>query len=241
VSTSVPKSNQLIDETFVYAFCERLLPWVPASVRPNHITLAGFSFGVAAACAYGLAGLSLSWLLVGVVAHLAFWLCDNLDGTVARHRGLTSVRGFFLDLTLDQVAYTLIYLAFGVSGIVLWPLAAGAGVLHLLHVHLIDMWIHLRGEEHFGKFGPTELTLIITASAVVTFVFHGPLVNAYGLTLRWFDVVAIVVIAAGAVEFTRSLLLLARLLPGPVDVVILREGRPKDPQPPDATPETRAQ
>ena len=240
VTTSVPKSNQLIDETFVYAFCERLLPWVPASVRPNHITLAGFSFGVAAACAYGLAGRSLSWLLLGVVAHLVFWLCDNLDGTVARHRGLTSVRGFFLDLTLDQVAYTLMYLAFGVSGIVLWPLAAGAAVLHLLHVHLIDMWIHLRGEEHFGKFGPTELTLVITLSAVVTFLFPGPLVNAFGVSLRWFDVVAIIVIAAGAIEFLRSLVLLTRLLPGPVDVVILREERLQDPSPPGEAPETRA-
>jgi hypothetical protein len=38
----------------------------------------------------------------------------------------------------------------GLSGVVLLPLATGAAILHLLHVHLIDMWIYLRGEEHFG-------------------------------------------------------------------------------------------
>jgi phosphatidylglycerophosphate synthase len=183
---------------------------------PNQVTLAGFSFGVLAAVGYALAGANRAWLVFGIAAHLVFWLCDNLDGTLARRRGLTSVQGFFLDLTLDQVAYVLIYLGLGLSGmVVLLPLAAGAAVLHLLHVHLIDMWIYLRGEERFGKFGPTELTLVITVSALITLVWPAPLLTVAGNELRWFDMVAVVVIAAGTVEFIRSLLLLVRQLPGP--------------------------
>jgi phosphatidylglycerophosphate synthase len=211
----LPKSNQLINEAFIYAFCERLLPWVPASVTPNQVTLTGFSLGVFAALFYALAGLNHGWLVLAIVAHLLFWFCDNLDGTLARRRGLTSVRGFFLDLTLDQVAYALIYLGLGVSSLILLPLAAAAAVLHLLHVHLIDMWIYLRGEERFGKFGPTELTLVITGSAVLTLIWSGPLLSVAGLGLRWFDLVAIVVIVAASVEFVRSLVLLVRQLPGP--------------------------
>jgi phosphatidylglycerophosphate synthase len=212
---AVPKSNQLIDETFIYAFCERLLPLVPRSVQPNQVTLIGFSFGALAALGYGLAGMQPLWLVFGIVAHLVFWVCDNLDGTLARRRGLTSVRGFFLDLTLDQVAYVLIYLGLGLSGVVLLPLAAGAAVIHLLHVHLIDMWIYLRGEEHFGKFGPTELTLIITVSAAISLVFPAPLFSVFGFPVRWFDAVAVIVIVAGGVELVRSLLQLVRVLPGP--------------------------
>jgi phosphatidylglycerophosphate synthase len=212
---SLPKANQLIDEAFIYAFCERLLPLVPRGVMPNHVTLVGFSLGVLAALGYGLSGLQRAWLVLAIVAHLLFWLCDNLDGTLARRRGLTSIRGFFLDLTLDQVAYVLIYLGLGASSLVLLPLAAGAAVLHLLHVHLIDMWIHLRGEEHFGKFGPTELTLIITGSALVTLVAPGPLFFLAGVGVRWFDLVASIVIIAGSIELVRSLLQLARQLPGP--------------------------
>jgi phosphatidylglycerophosphate synthase len=215
VSSTVPRTNQLIDESFIYAVCDRLLPLLPRSVKPNHVTLAGFSFGVLAAVGYGLAGVNRTWLLFGIAAHLAFWVCDNLDGTLARRRGLTSVQGFFLDLTLDQVAYVLIYLGLGLSGVVLLPLAAGAAVVHLLHVHLIDMWIYLRGEEHFGKFGPTELTLIITVSALVTFVYPAPLLSVSGMPLRWFDLVAAIVIVAGVVELIRSLVLLVRQLPGP--------------------------
>src|SRR5919199_25883 len=109
---SVPKANQLINEAFIYGFCERLLPLIPRSVMPNQVTLAGFSFGVLAAVGYGLARNPV-WLIVAICAHLLFWLCDNLDGTLARRRGLTSMRGFFLDLTLDQVAYMLIYLGLG--------------------------------------------------------------------------------------------------------------------------------
>jgi phosphatidylglycerophosphate synthase len=212
---SLPKANQLINEAFIYSFCERLLPWVPRSVTPNQVTLTGFSFGVLAALGYGLAGLNRGWLLLAIGAHLVFWVCDNLDGTLARGRDLTSVRGFFLDLTLDQVAYALIYVGLGASGLILLPLAAAAAVLHMLHVHLVDMWIYLRGEERFGKFGPTELTLIITASALITLIWPGALLNVAGLSLRWFDLVAIVVIVAASIEFVRSLVQLAGQLPGP--------------------------
>ena len=214
-SAGLHKSNQLIDETFIYAICDRFLPVLPTNVMPNHVTLVGFGFGVLAALGYGLGGVQVWWLALGIAAHLLFWLCDNLDGTLARRRGLTSVRGFFLDLTLDQVAYALIYLGLGFSGLVLLPLAAMAAVVHLLHVHLIDMWIYLRGEERFGKFGPTELTLVITGTALVTLVWPGAVVTAFGLGLRWFDLVAIAVIGAGVLELVRSLLLLEQLLPGP--------------------------
>jgi phosphatidylglycerophosphate synthase len=214
-SPSLPKSNQLINEAFIYAFCERLLPWIPSSVTPNQVTLTGFAFGVVAALMYALSGLNRAFLILAIAAHLLYWVCDNLDGTLARKRGMTSVRGFFLDLTLDQVAYALIYLGLGISSLILLPLAAAAAVLHLLHVHLIDMWIHLRGEERFGKFGPTELTLVITGSAVLTLIWPGPILSLAGIDLRWFDLVAIVVILAATIEFVRSLVLLAGQLPGP--------------------------
>jgi hypothetical protein len=77
------------------------------------------------------------------------------------------------------------------------------------------MWIYLRGEERFGKFGPTELTLIITFSALITILWPGALLTVAGVGLRCFDLVAIAVIAAGLFEFVRSLRLLAQLLPGP--------------------------
>jgi phosphatidylglycerophosphate synthase len=212
---SVPKANQLISEAFIYGFCERLLPLIPDAVQPNQVTLFGFSCGALAALGYGLAGLNRGWLIFGVVAHLVFWVCDNLDGTLARRRGLTSVRGFFLDLTLDQVSYVLIYVGLGASAVLLVPIAAAAAVVHLLHVHLVDMWIYLRGEEHFGKFGPTELTLVITMSVLVTFIWPGPLLSILGVALGFFDLVALLMIAVGAVEFVRSLLLLVGQLPGP--------------------------
>jgi hypothetical protein len=74
----------------------------------------------------------------------------------------------------------------------------------------------LRGEERFGKFGPTELTLIITGSGVVMLVWPAPMVSLAGFDLRWFDLVAVVVVVSATIELVRSLLLLVRELPGPV-------------------------
>ncbi len=75
-------------------------------VHADHVTLAGFAIGLAAAAAIGWREFGL-----GLALLLASRLCDGLDGALARRTAPTD-RGGFLDITLDFLFYASIPLAF---------------------------------------------------------------------------------------------------------------------------------
>jgi CDP-diacylglycerol--glycerol-3-phosphate 3-phosphatidyltransferase len=70
-----------------------------AGVRPDHITVLGLLFSVAAGLAFWYGAFQ-----AGAVIALASGLCDMLDGQLARVRGTASRFGAFLDSTLDRAA-----------------------------------------------------------------------------------------------------------------------------------------
>ena len=77
-----------------------------AGVHADHVTLAGFAIGIAAA-------LCIAWhqFMLGLVLLLTSRLFDGLDGALARLTVPTD-RGGFLDITLDFLFYAAIPLAF---------------------------------------------------------------------------------------------------------------------------------
>ena len=94
--------------------------WLAArGVTANHVTLAGFGFGLAAAVmiALGFAGAAMLPLLLNRVL-------DGIDGALARLTRPTE-RGAFLDIALDFVFYAAIPLAFAVQDPAANALAAG--------------------------------------------------------------------------------------------------------------------
>jgi phosphatidylglycerophosphate synthase len=76
---------------------------VPRSISPLHLTCAAFACGVQS-CIFAASG--------HVKFSLLFWALnralDCLDGAVARHRGVQSDLGGFLDLLGDFIVYSLI-------------------------------------------------------------------------------------------------------------------------------------
>jgi len=78
-------------------------------VRADHVTLAGFALGLAAAGA--VAGREFT---AGLMLMLASRLCDGIDGALARLSSPTE-RGAFLDITLDFLFYAAMPLAFAVA------------------------------------------------------------------------------------------------------------------------------
>lgn len=78
-------------------------------VHADHVTLAGFAFGMAAALTIAL---DHAW--VGLVLMLISRVLDGVDGALARLTAPTD-RGGFLDITLDFLFYASIPLAFAVA------------------------------------------------------------------------------------------------------------------------------
>jgi phosphatidylglycerophosphate synthase len=88
------------------ALGDRLDAWIQAAlpflfrrpVNPNGLTVAGMLVSFAAAVAFALG--EFAW---GGVLMLAGGFFDLIDGVVARHHGVASRFGAFLDATLDRV------------------------------------------------------------------------------------------------------------------------------------------
>ncbi len=81
------------------AVIHRLCPflfWRP--LDPNTLTILGTLVSLGAACAFAESALVLGGLLI-----LAGGFFDLVDGVVARHRGISTRFGAFLDSTLDRL------------------------------------------------------------------------------------------------------------------------------------------
>lgn len=104
-----------------------LVGWlVRKGVRPNHVTFLGTAFAVLAGVAFAFGG--FVW---GGYALLAGGLCDILDGHVARASGQATLKGAYLDSTLDRYADMVVLiglaLAYRGSWVVLAPLLVLVG------------------------------------------------------------------------------------------------------------------
>ncbi len=78
----------------------RLLPFLfRRRVNPNLLTVLGALISLLAA-----AVLALGWFIVGGVLVLVGGAFDLVDGVVARHHGISTRFGAFLDSTLDRLA-----------------------------------------------------------------------------------------------------------------------------------------
>jgi len=154
-----------------------------------------------------------------VLALMANWFGDSLDGTLARVRGLERPRyGFYVDHVLDIVGITLLMVGLACSGVMGPILALGVLIAYLLVAGEVFLATAVRREFHmsFAGVGPTELRLLLAAGAVA--LGGDPRVAAGPLgSLRLFDAGAIVAMTglgaallAAIVANTRAL---ARLEP----------------------------
>jgi CDP-diacylglycerol--glycerol-3-phosphate 3-phosphatidyltransferase len=116
----------VIKSTFgdrVDGLIHRLLPFLfRKRVNPNLLTVLGALISLIAAAA-----LAFGWFVVGGVLVLAGGACDLVDGVIARHHGMATRFGAFLDSTLDRLADMALLL-----GIAMYYVLAGEPGLVLL-------------------------------------------------------------------------------------------------------------
>jgi archaetidylinositol phosphate synthase len=143
-----------------------LVAWLaarlPAAVKPDHLTLAGFVGAFLCGIAYGLSWFSLDLLWVASAGLIINWFGDSLDGTLARFRKIERPRyGFFIDNTTDLLSQLCIFLGLGASPYMRFDVAclglAGYYMVSFFNlVKSIDTQVIKIG---FYGIGPTEIRL----------------------------------------------------------------------------------
>jgi phosphatidylglycerophosphate synthase len=93
-----------------------ILPRIPRSVTPMHLTLLGLSGSFLAGAASIACNWSFSWMPLVVFGIVINWFGDSFDGSLARYRNAERPRfGFLVDHTCDLFSQIVIIICFGFS------------------------------------------------------------------------------------------------------------------------------
>jgi phosphatidylglycerophosphate synthase len=183
------------DRGYALPLLRRLSAWavprVPASVTPNHLTLAGMAGLAVSGAAFALSRFGTDWLVVAALGLLAHPVLDAVDGDLARARGAHSRRGVFLDLFCDNVGAACVGAGLILCPYATTPIAALAYVAYSVAAMSGFMCLVMLREMPMPEIGPTETAVLLAVVALATFALGGACRPVAGLCLSPLDVAAL--------------------------------------------------
>lgn len=144
---------------------------VPKWVTPNMMTLFGAIGGLVGIVCAGLSYFNDLFLIgtcFGLVAHV---VCDDLDGYIARERGLASSAGAYFDLLTDILHITFLLIAMSFAGVISIYIAIFMVPVYALIIFTSMNEIHYLGKFTFPATGPIETHLYFMAICILTMIF----------------------------------------------------------------------
>ena len=159
---------------------------IPKNMTPNQMTAVGALGGLFAIISALLSNLS-RWFLIGTIAGLLTHLiADDLDGYIARTRGMSSRAGAYFDLITDVLMSTFLLLAFGLTPFAhLAPAAFAAPLYGIMNVTMMNYIIYFN-EFQFPRLGPVEAHIGYIAFCILAIIFKNNYIvfhNQYNL--KW--------------------------------------------------------
>ncbi len=147
---------------------KRCLIWLarrmPRWVNSDHLTALGCLGMFMVGASYALARWERAGLLLAIFWLGVNWFGDSLDGTLARVRNCQRPRyGFYLDHVVDTFGALFVLGGLGLSGIMSPAIAVGLLIAYYILAIEIFLATYALGTFHlsFGKFGPTELRILL--------------------------------------------------------------------------------
>ncbi len=178
---SEPKPHERVNDILLGPLERPALAWLaahmPAWVTPDHLTGIGIVGAALIFAGYWLSNLSEVFLWLPVLGLVINWFGDSLDGTLARHRKIERPRyGFFIDHTVDSFNEVLIVLGLGLSPYVRYDIASLALIGYLLLSVLVYIQTYIEGvfKISYGKFGPTEVRVILLVLTLLMYFADFP-------------------------------------------------------------------
>jgi archaetidylinositol phosphate synthase len=143
-------------------------------VKPDHLTLLGFSGALLTGTGFVLSCWSTRWLWLANFGLIANWLGDSVDGTLARYRQIERPRyGFFIDHTSDMFSQVVIFIAIGISPCAHFAVACLGLITFLMAFIYTMIGTHVRQRmriTYFG-FGPTEIRALLFIGNLLVLAF----------------------------------------------------------------------
>lgn len=198
---TVEFKNATRQQTSLLAPLERVcLSWLalkmPPWVKPDHLTLLGFTATLMAGACYALSRWWAPSLLIVNLFIAINWFGDSLDGTLARARNKQRPRyGFYVDHMIDSFGAVFLLCGLALSGYMSWTIAFVVLVTFLLlsiELYLAAYTVGTFKLSHY-KFSPTELRVLLMIGNVRAFLH--PTAHLFGSEYRLFDVGSAIAVA----------------------------------------------
>jgi phosphatidylglycerophosphate synthase len=146
---------------------------MPRWVSSDHMTILGLISAFIIATGYILTWHNTWWLLLTNFGLLLNWFGDSLDGTLARVRHTErEVYGYFVDHICDVWTTLLLCIGLGLSPLMHIEIGLFLAIGYLM----LNIYTHINAYTRktfrlsFGKFGPTEVRIIV---ATLNFILIG--------------------------------------------------------------------
>ncbi len=173
---------------------------VPRWINADHLTALALFAMLMVGVSYYAARANRMALLFAIVWLAIHWLCDSLDGTIARVRHQQRPRyGFYVDHVVDCIGVLFLVSGLAMSGFMSPMVALSVLVAYFLlsiEVYLATYCLTVFRMSFWG-IGPTELRVLLAIGTVA--LISDPKVQILGEAYRLFDVGGVIAVASLAV------------------------------------------
>lgn len=165
---------------------------VPNNMTPNQITLIG-----ALGCLFGIICAFLSkfnrFFLIGTIfGLLTHFICDDLDGFVARKKNMSSTSGAFFDLITDIIHITYLLIALSFSEVASFQITIFLVPVYGLLMFTAMNYIRYFNEFLFPRLGPIETHLLFILICILGMIFGSQtILELYGFNFKIADIIFI--------------------------------------------------
>ena len=169
----MPDTYQDIVYRLTYRMLAKVAPWIPAHIKPNHITMLAFFCALLANLLLVLIA-SPSAYLCWIFFNFAWYVLDALDGLHARRTKQCSEYGAYLDHLLDNVHFIFMFTAFIIKFKLYHPLflfiillrQAAATAVFISQSHTSQLYLPRLS-------GGTEL-ILLSSAMLASFIWPQP-------------------------------------------------------------------
>jgi len=208
------KSHKRVNDILLGPLERPALQWLaahmPAWMNPDILTGIGVMGAVIIFFSYWLSNEVPAFLWIASLGFVINWFGDSLDGTLARYRKIERPKyGFFVDHTMDCFSEVLVVMGLGLSPYVTFSVACLALIGYLLMSVLVYIRTYVYGvfQISYGKFGPTEVRVILILLNVVMYFLGTPEVElplglgtVYDIPIILVAVVLVMLFTAGSIR-----------------------------------------
>lgn len=177
VKKIIPSRLETGFQQFLY---KHIGPHIPKKLTPNVMTLIGALGGLfAVVCTFltNISALFFIGTIAGLIIHL---VADDLDGYIARSRGMSSKAGAYFDLITDVLFSTFLMIALGFSPYgSIEVMIFAVPVYGVINVTAMNYIIYFN-EFLFPRLGPIEAHLTFISVSVLAMVLREPIFALFG-------------------------------------------------------------